>query len=683
MSTHKNIDRICIAFVIIALIVTVLFMNGSRLGIKKIVDMDSESYDGPEYVTANDLNGDWDTSEATFITFDGDDINIEGNGAYEYNNDLVIANSGYYVLSGSSQSCTVTVDSNENSKVWIMLNGIDLYSEDDACIKVAEADKVFLTLASDTVNTLSSGSSYSQEAIDDGCEAVIFSHDDLTINGDGVLSIESEYRHGIKANDDLVIAGGIISITVPEDAIHVNEDVALVNTVLTIDAGDDAVTTEKTINIENADIYVKSCYEGFEASCINVYSGEIELYPSDDGFNARKDSESEDAIMFGQRAKQTVSVTKETDENSDEDTDDSPASINIYDGTITIINKTARDADGLDSNGDINIYGGYVLISLTDSGSNNAIDYGSESGGSCTIDGGTVIACGSSSMAESISSSSKQASVMYRMNSSIEADSKLVFSDSAGNKLIEETIPCSYSCLILSSPDLTVGNEYTLETGSSSESITIDSISTAYGNSQNEGFGNFKKQDGMMQRGTSSGDSTDNTSVTFENRRGFDQGMTGESDGLDMRRDKRFGGGNESNINGTDMPQGTPPGMDGTNRDFGERPDMGDTDRTFEELPDMDDTDKAFEGFPDIDDSDRAFEGLPDMNGMDKSSGSDDTQQHMRKDFRNQSPENTEASETSSSTALSEYSANTWILLSVSVAVLVAGMIFVITYKRR
>ena len=44
MSTHKYFDRICVAVLIVTLLITVLFMNGERLGIQVIVDADSEAH---------------------------------------------------------------------------------------------------------------------------------------------------------------------------------------------------------------------------------------------------------------------------------------------------------------------------------------------------------------------------------------------------------------------------------------------------------------------------------------------------------------------------------------------------------------------------------------------------------------------------------------------------------------
>ena len=70
MSTHRSIDLICVVVTVLALILAVLFMNGERLGIEKIVDQDSEA-GGTVYFTNNDLNGTWDSARATKIELRG------------------------------------------------------------------------------------------------------------------------------------------------------------------------------------------------------------------------------------------------------------------------------------------------------------------------------------------------------------------------------------------------------------------------------------------------------------------------------------------------------------------------------------------------------------------------------------------------------------------------------------
>lgn len=587
MSTHnRRLDKICVVIVAVSLLLTVLFMNGESLGITMIVDEDAESYSGTTYFTTNDQNSDWDTEDATVITLTGDGAEISGNGAYVNGQEVVITDAGRYVVSGSLSNGKITVDAHNSSKVWILLDGVDINCSDDACIRVDQAEKVFLTLAENSVNTLTSGSTYSDTALQDGTDGAIFAHDDLTINGSGSLSVTAEYRHGIAANDDLVITGGTITIKAAADAIHANDSVCIKEAQITVDAGDDGIVTANeeengymyiesgTINItaaedgmhttgditiaggsitiaagddgihsdqyvyiEDGEILINECYEGIEALIIDVSGGDITVYPEDDGFNAnggssdifgfgggpgqggmqgsskeeglgQDGSDPVDMSSDGDRSGQMEQTAEEiqSSETAAEETQSSETAaeeeetyISISGGTITIINDSGRDADGLDSNEDIRISGGTIYISLLGSGSNCAVDYGSESGGVAEITGGTIIACGASSMAEGFSSTSTQASILYNTSTVADEGTTLALKDGEGNVLLSWDVPCSFSSALISCPEMQVGNSYQVVIGDSSEEITIEEISTSYGDAQSDmGNGNIG---GGMQHG--------------------------------------------------------------------------------------------------------------------------------------------------------------------------------------
>ena len=578
MSTHnRRLDKICVVIVAVSLLLTVLFMNGESLGITMIVDEDAESYSGTTYFTTNDQNSDWDTEGATVITLTGDGAEISGNGAYVNGQEVVITEAGRYVVSGSLSDGKITVDAHNSSKVWILLDGVDINCSDDACIRVDQAEKVFLTLAENSVNTLTSGSTYSDTALQDGTDGAIFAHDDLTINGSGSLSVTAEYRHGIAANDDLVITGGTITIKAAADAIHANDSVCIKEAQITVDAGDDGIVTANeeengymyiesgTINItaaedgmhttgditiaggsitiaagddgihsdqyvyiEDGEILINECYEGIEALIIDVSGGTITIYPEDDGFNANGGSSdmfgfgggpgqggmqgSSKEEDLGQDGSDPVDMSSDGDssgqmeqtaeeiQSSETAAEEEETYIYISGGTITIINDSGRDADGLDSNEDIRISGGTIYISLLGSGSNCAVDYGSESGGVAEITGGTIIACGASSMAEGFSSTSTQASILYNTSTVADEGTTLALEDEEGNILLSWDVPCSFSSALISCPEMQVGNSYQVVIGDSSEEITIEEISTSYGDAQSD-MGNGNMGGGMQHGG--------------------------------------------------------------------------------------------------------------------------------------------------------------------------------------
>ena len=548
MSTHKNIDRICIVVLVLTLLVTVAFMNGEKLGIRVVADEDAESYSGSTYFTENDVDGDWaDNAYTTYITMDGSGGTIDGNGAYFLDGDLVISNGGWYVLTGTLEDGKIIVDAHDSSKVWIRLNGVTVRCSDDACLRVDQADKVFLTLAEDTENSFSSGTDYSEEALADNTGGTIFSHDDLTINGSGSLSITAGYKHGIDVNDSLVITGGNITITAPQDGIHVSDSLRFMEASLTIDAGDDAVHSDDELYIESGTVLINSCYEGFEAVTIDITGGDITMYPTDDGINANGGSSTmgfggrggggtngmPSPPDFSDRDMSSMSNTSEggmpsmpgemsgttsTDgemtsgmpsqgempstpgempgaaqtENSDTDdtaTDEKEPYIRISGGTLTIINATGRDADGLDSNGSIYIDGGDIRISLLGDGTNNAIDYGSESGGECIVTGGTILAFGGSGMEEEFSENCTQCAVLYNIGSTVEAGTLFSLLDQEGEEIISYTPECSYSSVSFSLPEMTVGETYTVVCGENSSELTMDSTAVSAGTTAGEKIG--------------------------------------------------------------------------------------------------------------------------------------------------------------------------------------------------
>ncbi|MBO5497636.1 MAG: carbohydrate-binding domain-containing protein, partial [Oscillospiraceae bacterium] len=293
MSTHKLFDFICVVVLLLTIAITVLFINGERLGIEVIVDEDAEGYSGSAYFTQNDLAGDWSTDGATVITLKGDSAAVTGGGAYAYNGDVVITGAGRYVLSGTLTDGSVIVDAKNSSKIWLLFDGVDISCSDDACLRIENADKVFLTLAADSVNSLTSGANYSQTALDDGTDGAIFAHDDLTINGSGALTVTASYKHGISANDDLIITGGAITVTAPGDGLRANEALHICAADITVTAGDEGVAVnhpEGGFYMESGTLAIETGDDGIHTeSDILIAGGSLNITASDDGIHADTD----------------------------------------------------------------------------------------------------------------------------------------------------------------------------------------------------------------------------------------------------------------------------------------------------------------------------------------------------------------------------------------------------------
>ena len=628
----------------IALAVTVIFINSEKLGVTKIVDEDAEGYEAESGFTANDMDGDWDTSSATVITLEGDGASISGKGAYEYAGSVYITGAGYYVVSGELTDGSIYVDAYDSSKVWIMLSGADIYCSDSAAIYVKKADKVFLTLADGTVNNIETGETYSEEALSDKAGGAIYTHDDLTINGDGELNITAAYKHGIDANDALVITGGTITITAPQDGLHVNDEFNIREAVLNIYADDDGMHSDTSILIVSGTILIDGCYEGIEAITIDIQGGDITIYPTDDGLNANGGSSGFGGGMPGggfggghsmsddsrDASVDTETAAYDTVKAAETDDTDSETWIHISGGNIYIYNESGNDADGLDSNGDLIITGGTIRVSLVGTGSNSAIDYGSENGGVCEISGGNIIACGGYGMAEAFDSTSEQCAILYIYSDGAEAGSELNLINEDGDVLLSWEVPYSYTAVNISCPELELGGSYTIVIGDKEETIDITETSASYGDAVSGGFGgNHNMGGGMMDRGG------------FGGGRGGHRGMQSrDGDTVDM------------------------PDMTGM-------PQMSDGDRP--ELP------EGLEITPGA-----MPEEMPDMSGADMESGMMQGGD-MRGGPDGMNADNAEASadtEISSAKNISEYDDNTIGMLAASVVVLLAGLGFAILFRR-
>lgn len=442
MSGSKYIDKICLAVLLLTLLLTGLFIHGEALGLTPIRDGDAG--DGP--FTSNDLNGSWDRSGAAEITLTGSGAGIRGSGAYLYDGDIHIARAGKYILSGTLNNGSIIIDADRSDKIWLMLDGVDLHCDDSAAILVEQAGKVFLTLAEGTENSVSSGAEYAEAAISAGIDGAIYARDGLTINGGGSLQVTAEYQHAIVCNDDLVVAGGTLDITAAQDGIHANDSARFTDAAVTIRAGDDGVTVSNDdetgyIYFASGSMDIPACYEGLEAVDITIAGGTLNITSNDDGINAN-----------GQGGSSVLRITG---------------------GNITIVNGSGRDADGLDSNGDIHITGGTLFISVSSSGGNCAIDCGSENGGVCDISGGTVLAAGSSMMAAGFDASSTQCFLMYTTEN-IPAGTAVSLKNQAGRELLSGVLPCAFSSLVLSAPELQLGEVCTLSIGETEEEVTVD-----------------------------------------------------------------------------------------------------------------------------------------------------------------------------------------------------------------
>lgn len=324
---------------------------------------------------------------------------------------------------------------------------------------------------------------------------------------------------GLKAGKALVISGGSITIDAQDDALHTDGDMTISGGECILSTGDDGAHAALSLTVLGGKITVLTSYEGLEANQITLAGGELDITASDDGINANGGSDGFSGGFgggfdggrggmggsFGGRRndtnKQSGDMTPPDDNapsgnpptmpgqdaadsaTTDDTTDKQPVLL-ITGGKITV----NADGDGLDSNGNLRVEGGDITINGPANGGNGALDIGTENGGSGVIAGGTLIALGTSSMTENFGSTSTQCAFLVTMNS-FGAGETITITDSQGTVLYTGVTVKSANSVVFSSPDLTVGETYTVTIGSTSATVTQSSTVVENSNGFGGGFG--------------------------------------------------------------------------------------------------------------------------------------------------------------------------------------------------
>ena len=235
-----NIRKIT-AVIMAALIIASFSACGSDKTSNNSTSEPVKLLDTAEMFSSKDIETGYDESECTVITLTGNSASIKGKGASVKGSVITISSEGDYIISGKLDSGCITIDADKSDKIRLILRGVNITSSTCAAINVIQADKVFITLDKGSENTISNVSGANAE---DDADAAIFSKDDLTINGQGKLTVTANTGHGIVSKDDLVITGGSYSITSEKKALDANDSLRIAGGSFTIDSGTDALHAE-------------------------------------------------------------------------------------------------------------------------------------------------------------------------------------------------------------------------------------------------------------------------------------------------------------------------------------------------------------------------------------------------------------------------------------------------------
>ena len=476
-------------------------------------DSSAQGIDVSNMFSDRDKEIGYDEENSTVIKVSDDSTTCDSDAVQISGNTVTIIDEGTYILSGTLTDGMVIVDAEDTDKVQLVLDGVDITSAESAAIYVREADKVFITTASDSQNTLTNGGTYT--AIDDNnIDAAIFSKSDLTLNGAGSLTITAKAGHGVVSKDDLVLTSGTYQIDAASHGLSGKDSVRIASGSYTIVSGKDGIHAENADDTSLGFVYladgtfdITSDGDGISAGNWLQADGGVYTVKAGGGSENVQKSDGEWQFGPGQQTESTDTTEEDTVSmkaikaagelilkggkyslDSADDTIHSNANITISDGEFTLasgddgihadsattisggtidITESYEGIEGLS----IDITGGETYVSGPTNDGNSALDYN----GTGTVTGGIFIAAGSSGMAENFGDSSTQGVMMVTVNSQA-AGSAVSLSDSSGNELVSWTPEKEYTSVIISCPEITTGQEYTLTTGSDTTQITMDSI---------------------------------------------------------------------------------------------------------------------------------------------------------------------------------------------------------------
>jgi len=249
--------------------------------------------------TERDTTTAYDTNKAIIVHLNGTTAVASSDGVTISGPSVTLTEDATYVISGELSDGMLIVNAPSTAKPHVVLNGVSITSRTSAALYVSEADKVIVTLAEGTVNTLENGGGFASADID----APLFSKQDLTLNGTGALTVTSPAGHGVVCKDDLVITGGAYRVNAASHGLNANDSVRIAAATLAVNAGKDAIHCENSEDASKGFVYLSSgtiqaeaAGDGIAASAyMQIASGTIDLLVGGGSENGAK----EHADTFG------------------------------------------------------------------------------------------------------------------------------------------------------------------------------------------------------------------------------------------------------------------------------------------------------------------------------------------------------------------------------------------------
>lgn len=519
----------------------------------------------PDMFTDRDYETDY--SDCVTVALSDSGSSADGAGVSIDGGVITITEDGTYRFTGTLTNGQIVAELPDDAKTQLVLDNASVTCEGSAALYVKTGDKLFVTTAAGSENTLASVGEYAQS--DANVDGAVFSKIDLTLNGLGTLTVSSETGHGVVAKDDLKVTCGSYVIEAAKDGFDANDSVRIAGGTIGIRSGSDGIQADTDdpekgyLYIAGGAITIECDHDGMQASStVTVAGGSIDILAGGGKANAPEKTNFWNARDFG--SFETENAWEESQDETAES--DSAKGIKAELGITVSGGAIALDTadDGLHSNGDVAVSGGTVSIATGDDGihADNSLTISAgvldidayegleglnitleggevtivagddglnasggdpvllisggvlrvKSGGdtldsngtllitggevyitgpqgtgdgmldydfSGAVSGGLVIGTGVAGMQSNFGQNSTQGSILYTLGSSQPAGSAVTLTDASGNVIAEHTAAEAFQVVLISAPEITAGETYTLTAGA--ETAQIEMTSLLYG----------------------------------------------------------------------------------------------------------------------------------------------------------------------------------------------------------
>ena len=464
---------------------------------------------------------------------DNGDLNINWNKYQvtdvELSSSVEFTKPGVYHLTGNLYEGLVSIKIDPETPIKLILDNVVIENDDGPAIACYSGDDLVIELVGN--NILSDGVVYGSQ-YDEDITSVIYSKADLSFVGDGSLNLVGNYQDGIVSKDDLTFRSGVYSISAQDDGIRGKDSVHIVGGNFSIDAVSDAIkSTNDTdygkgfVLIEGGSFNLNAGAKGIKAinsviiengyyaakaqddtlhsdNFIGINGGVINLYSGDDAIHANKQLEingGEISIAQSNEGLEAQKITINDGKISVVASDDgiNAGSLDADASTSTRVNNRFFDADesciisvnggevhvnssgdGIDSNGWIYFNGGKTIVDGPVNDGNGALDAGM----GIVMNGGEVIAVGSSGMAETLGQTSAVNNVSIYLSQVYPEGTEISIKDVSDNEILSHLASKSFSHLAVGSESFQLGGTYTLYlNGELNMKFTISDVSTIVG----------------------------------------------------------------------------------------------------------------------------------------------------------------------------------------------------------